>query len=514
VTFLPASRYAPDSADKNADCSANIVNVFPDTGGYIPCPMPVPVTTPLAGANTVFVHNFLDGEIALFAATADRIYRWYQYLADANDGAGWKDVSRKGLPYNCFDEQGWSLVSFNDLPIAANIGDCPQIWDRKTQRFRDLQNKYNEDGHDKDQDGKPYPAVPVPYTRQLAVGGDYLFLAGTSQNPHRLVWSGTKDPEMWQAGVAGSSFNDFTDGGEVMAVQNAVSPLVFLRRAVYQLNRTPTSSSFTVQKMLSNRGCAVKGSLADSDGSCFFMDEDGFHAMGTETGLQNIGYQAVDRAYSRLVSTRRSTTRVSTLPDAKHGRVYWVFYDTEQRTGQTLLYDYRLQRWSKLDFGGTSCAALPLQATSLDTMDKWQPDSDRATVSYDSDTWNAEEARVAFLAPDGTVQALIGINAEAVIDSGDMGDTANSMARVNNVYPNIDTRDFPCRAEFGLMMKDGALSERRWSREYSQSKIDGGFRPLLRGKQLIVRVTIPEGAEWTKARGVDVQFAAIKAGNR
>lgn len=509
MTFIPVSRYAPDNADKNADCSANIINVFPDSTGYIPCPKPVDITTALERANTVFVHRFLDGEIALFAATGDKIFRWYQYLADASDGAGWKNVSREGKPYNCFDEQGWSFVAFNDLPIAANIGDCPQIWDRKTQRFRDLKNKYNEDEHDKDQNGKPYPATSVPYTRQLAVAGDYLFLVGTSQNPHRLVWSGTKDPEMWQAGVAGSSFNDFTDGGEVMAVQNAVSPLVFLRRAVYQLARTPTEASFTVQKVLSNRGCAVKGSFTDADGGCFFMDEDGFHMMGTD-GLQNIGFQAVDRMASRIISTRRSATRVSVLPDARHGRIYWSIYDVENGNTWSLVYDYRLQRWSKLNFGGISSTLLPLQATSLDDLDKWAP----VDKSYDSDAWEAEEERVAYLSPAGILQALIGINAKAIIDSGDIGDTANIMARVNNVYPTVDVKGFPLSASFGLMIKDGAPSERRWSKDYSQSRIDGGFRPLLRGKQLIVRMTIPEGAEWTKVQGVDVQFAKIQSGKR
>ena len=121
MPFVPFGEYRPDVADYQSQYATFLANALPRGDGYGPFPDFSAYSAALPAACRGFFKAIRsDGSIAIFAATATRLYQLN------NINFVWTDVSKGGVGYPALSaSDNWQFAQFNNFVSAAQANVPP-----------------------------------------------------------------------------------------------------------------------------------------------------------------------------------------------------------------------------------------------------------------------------------------------------------------------------------------------------------------------------------------------------
>jgi hypothetical protein len=232
-----------------------------------------------------------DGSIAVFAATANRLFQLRATDLDWTDISG-SDYAPLPTSYH------WQFAQFGNLVVAVQPNVAPQVFDlSSSSAFAAL-------------GGSP------PNAAYVSIVNRFVVLSGLTPNPFRIQWSGLGSATTWTPGVNASDLQDFPDGGVVRGAAGGEYGVIFqdsvIRRMIYQPGDPRV---FIIEKVTEDKGLLAPYSIVKAGTQILFLAQQGFHAMGATGVPAPIGKEKFDRYFfANCDSPRCSSSSARPIP--------------------------------------------------------------------------------------------------------------------------------------------------------------------------------------------------------
>ncbi len=350
MPVLSFGEYRPDVSDYSGQTSQTILNALPRGDGYGPFDSLVDFTGALAAqCRGYFYARNSDGTITVFAGTSTKLYK-------LNNSTGlWTDISKSGGTYSALTSNAqWQFVQFNSLVIAVQANTNPQVFTLgSSSEFADLS-------------GSP------PKAAYVAIVNRFVVLSGLLDNPFRIQWSGLNDTTEWTSGVNSSDFQDFADGGIVRGVSGGEFGTIFQDAAIRRMIFAPGSSYvFGISRVSQDDGLFAPYSLVNSGDRTFFCSPQGFKMILPSGYPTPIGKEKVDRTFFEELDTGNIQLFIG-ASDPRTTRVYFAYKSVNGLNNlfdKILIYDWALDKWSKVSSAGEYIASLSRPGLTLEQVD-------------------------------------------------------------------------------------------------------------------------------------------------
>lgn len=476
MTLLPFAPWRPDRSALNSTFATDVLNVLPSPDGYIPFRKFVPFVDALADpANGGITAIAEDGSVHVFVGTADKLWK-----LDTTDNE-FDDVSQAATTYAASTLERWRFAQFGEYVVAVNINDAPQVFQLgSSTTFTDL-------------GGNP------PNFKGVAVWGDYL--AGWDDT-NTVYWSDTNDITEWTTGNAGSQ--TFPDGYQVRWSNSVTNPFIVQKAGIRAATYNPGSLEvFTFQKIHDDLGAAAPYSVCSRGGTVFFAGAGAFYQLQADGTPVAIGDEKVDRTIFGQLSGPALANVMGSV-DPFFPRVYFALQinSTDDSFDVMLVYDWAKQEWSKIEV--STGVLFPLGSATigytLDALDNLYATLDEIPISLDSNVFKGGALVMGAMDSAGRFGFFSGDNAMATITTQEAGSSTGQFTFLDGVYPVVDADSFAVSVGTRNLLRDSVT----WGSEIPPNTITGNIDFLSEARFFTFRMTIPEGAGWTKAQGVDV----------
>lgn len=485
---LAFGEFRPDVSDHNATYTSSILNVRPRSDGYGPVRLTEEYTDALPDVcRGYFYARARDGSVKIFAGTSTRLY-----LMDNTDFS-WDDVTQgTPLTYNALDATAqWQFVQFNDLVIAVQANEPPQVFDLTSDtEFSDL-------------GGSP------PQAAYVAVVNRFIVLSGLLDFPFRVNWSGLNEVDNWVAGDNFSDFQDLADGGVNRGVVGGEYGLILQEGAIRRMIYAPGSELvFQINRVSEGRGLNAPYSLVASGEKLFFLTAQGFVQSDASGVLNPIGKERVDRYFYEDWDASTPQLMIG-VGDPATNVVLWVYRSANSTESpglfdRALIYDWVLNRWSIMEVVGEYIASLARPGITLESLDDISGDLDALPFSLDEiSTSNLPALSVA--SSLHKIAFFTGVNAEATLETAEYSVPGQTLD-VNGVTPLTDSPSV--FASIG--MRANLNSALTYSDE-TEINDDGLCPQLTESRYSRFKIRVPQSTTWTYAKGV---IPEAKAGGK
>lgn len=477
---VPFGEWLPDLPEVGHVGATIARNVVPSEGAYKPLPSLIATTDTLDdGCRGAALFYDKDGEPVLMAGTTAKLYRI--------TGAGVIDVSGGG--YALPDGDFWSFERFNDLVIATNVADGPQQIDIETgTAFAALA-------------GSPPRAKHVARVRDFLVLGDLD--EGGAKRP-RLRWSGFNDLTHWTTSLARQSdAQDLSeDFGFVQGIVGREFGTIFQERAITRMTYVGVPEVFQFDVVERERGVAAPKSIVPVGPYVFFLSEDGFYVWDGQQARSISDNKVTRWFFDRLEFSMRGA--VMGASDRPNKSVVWAFTDTvDGLPNQLLIYSWKDDRWTMAE---VDCECLFSSASfgySLEDLDSFG-DLDSLGFSLDSWVWQKGRPQLGVFDRLHRLALFGGLSLEAVLETAEFQVAPGRRVLVSELWPLVDNSAGSVTAQLGVRAQSvgdalafGAVAAQNAA----------GFCPVrASGRFARARVTIPAGAAWTHAQGVEATY--------
>jgi hypothetical protein len=490
MTLVPFTEWRPDVSDFQAEVTSEISKVLPRGDGYGPFPDFSAYTAGLPGVCRGFFKAInTDGSVAIFAATATRLYRLN------NTNQSWTDVSKGGSGGGGYSSvsstDNWQFVQFVNRVIAVQANTTPQSFDlTSSSLFADL-------------------AGAPPQARYVSIVGYFVVLSGLLNNPYRVQWSALGDPTGWTPALNSSDFQDLPDGGIVRGVAGGEYGNIFQDTAIRRLIYAPGSPAiFQIQRISDDRGLYAPYSLIRSGDQVFFLGPQGFQQMDPSGYPRPIGKEKVDRSFFADLDAG-NLQLVLGASDPRHNRVFWAYKSNSGTAGifdKLLCYDYVLQRWAPIAMRGEYLGSLSQPGLTLENIDSISPSIDALAPSLDSFSTSVTPEAGMF-DPLHRLGFFRGANLEAAMATGAQAIGQGRRVFVRGLRPVTDAPTV-----FGAT----GMRERLDAAEtfLAEQQMDAAGNVPQRASTRFARgkLRIPAGTAWSFATGVDPEI--VREGTR
>jgi hypothetical protein len=402
MPLLPWGAWTPDVSDYEGQSAHDILNVLPRGDGYGPFPDFSPFSGALAGAcRGGFYALKSDGSVAIFAATATRLY-----LLN-NTAYTWTDVSKGGSAYSSLSgTANWQFIQFNSLVIVVQANVVPQVFDlSSSSAFADL-------------GGSP------PQAAYASIVGRFIVLSGLLSNPYRIQWSGLNATTTWTSGVNSSDFQDFPDGGIVRGVAGGdQSAIIFQDQAIRRMSYVPGSPIvFQIDRISQDKGLYAPYSIVRAGEVIYFYAGQGFHKIAPGGFPEQIGREKVDRTFLGNLD-KGNLQLFMGAADPRSTRVYWAYKSTNGATGlydKIIGYDPALDRFFPVEMFGEFLLGISQTGITLENLDTISSSIDALTLSLDAYA-TAVQPEISQFNSNHMLGFFRGQNLEATLESSEQG---------------------------------------------------------------------------------------------
>lgn len=477
MTLVAFASWEPDKAELNGQTTGDIKNVLCSSNSYLPFPDLLAFTGALpAEPLGNFTAKSLNGTVTIFAGTATKLY-----VLD-NTTLAWTDVSQLATTYGATDVAQWSFEQFGEYVVAVNLNDDPQVFQIGVDtKFSDL-------------GGSP------PRASFVRAWGDFLVLEQLATSPNRVHWSALNDITGWTPGTNNSDYQDFPEGGVVQGSSRATNPIIILERAIYLGTFVPGSSIiFSFIKIHDGRGAKSPYSIASRGENTFFADEGGFFQITADGSIAGVGFEKVDRTFFGQIAASNIATMVGAI-DPFYSRVYWTFDLTGSGTFNfILIYDWLQQRWSIAAQDNVGVFPAATAGYTLEGLDTVSTDIDLLPYSLDSKVWQGGAPLLAGWTTDFRLGFFNGTPKEATLTTQEQGDLSGAITRVSSFYGVVDNDNYT--VSIGSRMTRGSAPV--WTQQLSPHPLTGRVTKMLAARFLRLKLTLPAGALWTHAQGME-----------
>ncbi len=485
MTVLPFGPYRPDVSDYRGEHTRTVLNVVPHGDGYAPIPSFVSFTGALnAACRGYFFAREADGSVLVFAGTSDRLYTL------SNTDNSWTDVSKSGSAYSALSATAqWQFAQFNNFVFAVQQNVPPQVYDlTSSTAFADL-------------GGSP------PQASCVAVVNRFLVLGGiASPNVYRVQWSGLNDTTQWTSGVGQSDFQDLADGGIVRGIVGGEAGVIFQDSSIRRMIYAPGSPYvFGIDRISLVDGLLSTYSLVMAGDRVFFVSPQGFKMLVPGGYPQPIGKERVDRTFFDDLDTGNLQLLVGSADPLKT-RVFWAYKSVNGQNGlfdSVLIYDWQLDKWSKMEVSGEYIASIARPGISLEAVDSaYGSNIDTLTIPSLDTISTASLAQISLIGPAHKLGFLSGDNMEATLETPEQGqDTKRIFVRgirpvtdAATVYGSVTTRETAqatASTSSESLINSIGICPQRISTRYARAKL-----------------RIPSQA-WTYAAGVEPDVVSV-----
>ena len=451
-------------------------NVVSQAIGYGPLPTAATFSAAAAEDLTTLVAGKTPANATkLFASGLTKIY-------DVSGVGALTNVSKSGgYTPNSFSDR-FRFTQFGNVIIGTNFSDPIQAYTLGTSTlFADL-------------------AATAPICRFLTVVRDFVVTAFTNESstvyPARVRWSGINDETAWGSSqVTQADFQDIADGGQIVGIRGGEFGLVFLEKGISRMSYAGTPFIFQFDNISRGKGCIAAGSIAQTQGVCFFLSDDGFYMCDGQQ-VQGIGAEKVDRWFFANADESAFGT-MSCAVDPVRKLIIWNFKTTFAQR-QLIIYNFKTQKWTYGDANSDYVSDASTSATTLENLDSISSSIDALTVSLDSILYMGGKY---FLG--GTSGAYVvtynGAPATGQIVTGDLNAGARSV--VTLARPQVDngsaTVSVASRTLLSQVPSFGTAVA-----------ADSDNRVSLRSNGNYHRFTVvPTGSNWSTAVSLDVDLS-------
>lgn len=510
------AEYRPDVADVNGAFTGDLSNVFAADGSYIPVQKLEAFSAALPGKPLAAIYaKDASGNSAFFAGTATGLYRYDtatnlwsdvgqgaegvllsgdmqdtggDVIAFSGDAAGDTMIQSPASAfggYSATDDEPWDFAVYGNNIIAVNANDAPQVSPIASAGFEDLA-------------GSP------PQARYVAVWGDQLALGGLVDFPNRVQWSEINDIAVWD-NTGNSGYQDFPDGGAVRGMTSNTNPLIFQESAIRKAQFVPGSVEvYTFMKAHDGLGLKAPRSLCTQGSVSFFYSDSGFYLITNDGAVSPVGYERVDRTVVENVDAL-SVADIQGVIDPVHTRAFFSmkFSASAAVPDVTLVYDWTLQRWSRIDGSVTLNVPGATVGQTLEGLAATYPDLDTMGVSLDSRAFQGGSPLMAGFTADYRLGFYTGANMEATITTQEMGDLMQ-VTRITSVYPVVDN----AAVAISIGGRSNRGSSVNWTPEQGRSTNTGRIHKRSRARFHRIKVRVPEGEAWSHAAMIQVETQA------
>jgi hypothetical protein len=337
-------------------------NVVSQAVGY--GPLPTAATFSAAASEnltTLVAGKTPTNATKLFAAGSTKIY-------DVSGVGALTDVSKSGGYTPNDSDDRFRFTQFGNVIIGTNNSDPMQAYTLGTSTsFADL-------------------AAGAPICKFLTVVRDFVVTAFTTESsnlyPTRVRWSGINDETAWGSSqVTQADFQDIADGGQVVGIRGGEFGLVFMEKGISRMSYIGTPFIFQFDNISRGKGCIAAGSIAQTQGICFFLSDDGFYMCDGQQ-VQSIGAEKVDRWFFSNADESAFDT-MSAAVDPVRKLIIWNFKTSFARR-QLIIYNFKTQKWTYGDAGADYISDASTSATTLEGLDAISSSIDALPVSLDS----------------------------------------------------------------------------------------------------------------------------------
>jgi hypothetical protein len=484
---IPFAEWRPDMPDLG-QWAREALNVIGLAESYGPFPSLQTITNALtARAQGAAWFRCPDGTQKTFAGDATKLY----LLSSTT----WNDVTRTvGGAYGLSASGNWRFEQFGSLAIATNGTDVLQKFDLAA--------------------GTNWTALggTPPTAQYMAVVNDFLVLANVGGKNMRIQWSSINNAEGgWTASdpATQSDFNDEPDGGQINGIIGGEFGLLFQESAVRRMTYEGSPLIFRVDKIAKDLGAAVPNSVAGVADTAFFLHQSGFYMVQGGQNIVPIGRDKVDNTFWKEFDSQNHF-RSSAAFDLKRG-LYVFAYPANGNSGtpnRLLIYNVRTNKWTRA-FVSTELIFNSISQQSY-TLEQLDPFGTLETLpfSLDSSFWV------------GATQLLLGGFDTSHKAGGFNGAALAATVETSEISPGNGRRVVlrSCRP----LIDGGSPQILAGYRENQQAAVaytnpanvtSYGLAPLRRSSRYFrFRATIPAGATWSNAQGIDdVDFKPVGA---
>lgn len=496
TTLVKFGEWLPDQPSLQNAGTINILNVIPAFNGYRSFPSLVQIsdslTTECLGCVSIKYYDDVSASMQTdtFAGDTENLYRLgADYV--------WDVVNSPYVTYTTDATNFWSFADFSGQMMATNYNDAPQYFDGTN--FVDL-------------------SAGAPKGKYIAVIKDSVFLGFTNDSvdgvkSNRVWWSGYGLPRSWpvigsdQAYQEQSDFQDLPNGGVVTGFAGAVGGadgLVFKQNAIYRVAYEGIPTVYGFYQIENSKGCVAPRSIANNGSVVFFLSEDGFYACNGAS-VQSIGNEKVDRWFYNNVNALRLEDVTSSI-DYKNKIVCWAFpsINCPDSIGADclILFNWVLNRWSKISTNLNVLVPSFTQATSTDSASFPYASTDAMDVSTDSRIFAGGRLIFSAIDTENKLSFFEGNSLEAIIETGEInGDNKGNKVFISGIRPLIDSGDSSVAVGYRNL-----LTESRTYSNYTDTTETGIAPQRVSSRYATAIVKIDAGANFLDATGCEVRI--------
>lgn len=459
--------WLPDLPDHAADGLITISNAYPGPNGYRPVGQYMPSQAALA-SKCKGASSFTSpaGVSVTIAGTADSLYK--------SVAGAWVLL---GAGYNVQPDERWRFVQFGGLAIATNQTD-PLV-------------KINLDtGVTATLGGSP------PKIQMLAVVNNFLVGGVVDGDTSRVCWSGENDAEYWTFGSKKSDYNIEPDGGAITGIVGGEFGLILQKNCIRRMSYVGGNVLFRIDKIQSGVGCSTVHSVIQYGDIAFWYASDGFK-MWDGSAIQPIGFEQVDDTFAKTY-TSADFTKMSSAIDGANNVACWSMGDKQW------LYNWRLQKWSIIDFPAEIVFNGVSETITLDARDNAVGVVDdnvdgAGLVSFDDIRFQGGDPRFFVFGTDHTMGVFSGPNMSASFGMRNAEITEGFDTRVRRARFMSDvTGGLTLTLNVKQRLGDPGIS--KVSTALSST---GEMNVRARGRYVKAKIDVAVGQPWTFMQGAD-----------
>jgi hypothetical protein len=417
-SMMKFGEWLPDQPALNNPGVTEAKNVIPALGGY----RNLKGLSAVSGAATadilgMFAGRDDQGNHAVYAADSGKIYKFNK--ADS----ALTDKSKAG-GYSTADGDRWNFVQFGEILLATNLADPIQAQQiGSASVFADLA-------------GSP------PKAKFMAVVRDQLITGFTNDSdgikPYRLRWSAINDHTAWTAGTNLSDFQDMLDIGDCTGLVGGEYVTAFYEKAIVRGTFVGAPLIYRFEQLTNALGCPYPGSVcAAGSAQMFFLSQDGFY-MIQGNQLNPVGAEKIDEYFFGRLASAYSDNIISAV-DPTNQLVVWAYPSVDSADGsndELVIYNYRLNRWSRAVVDCDDLAPLNSAGYTLEELDGINSSIDAHTTSFDDAIYKGGTFFFAG-AKDKKIQSFTGAVLDATIETNEFATSAGQRSVINAVLPYI-----------------------------------------------------------------------------
>lgn len=472
ISFGP---YLPDQPDLFNPGLIVAKNVIPSEGSYRPLSDLSVYSDALTGTclGAKSIRNS-SGTIFNFAGDETKLYQM--------NTAVWSDVTRiSGGSYAA--PFRWQFVPFGNNVVAFNGADTPQKFLMGTDtNFSDL-------------------TVSPPVFSHAATVKEFLVVGNITGAQNRFQWCDQNDITNWSTGQSGSK--DLTDGGDIMAIVGGDYAVIMQENQISRLDYIGKPTIWIRRVLEEDQGTIASSSVVSYKNYIYYLAQDGFYLFD---GLRShaIGDGRIDKTVMSELD-QNNLERVYGVIDPINKVVIWAYPGAGSIEGQPnklAIYNYgpeKTKRWATGELTLEFLYSARAEGYTLESLSAVYPDLETVPASLDSRAWKGGALLLAAFDSANKLNYFTGDSLEAILETGEVQLT-DGLSLVTNTRPLVDAA---ATVRLGYRLKTNEAVTYTAS---SPQNIQGQNPLIANGRYHSAEVTIPAGAAWTHAQGIELIY--------